>query len=275
MAKPLVDALRQSRELVSAANAPGPLERAAVRKLVRSIDEAIARLNGDPNRVDLASVVCHDLKDPLASIVMGAGFLHKTVGAKDDSARRVVNAIVRSAERLGHVISNFHDLAALETGRLTLDPHPWDVTAVLAAELDGLASMAAERGVRLAFETPDRPAMALCDRPRLIQVIHNLVSNAVRFTEAEGSVVIRVEANDPTGRRVRVIVRDTGRGIPPDRLPAVFDHAANAAQISRDGPGLGLPIVKGLVELHGGEVTATSVLGEGSSFEVLLPKAEC
>jgi signal transduction histidine kinase len=210
------------------------------------------------------------LKDPLASVVMGAGFLQKTLPSQDDGVRRVVNAIGRSADRLGQVIADFHDLARLESGRMAVDPRECDVTGVLAGAVDGLASRARERAVELTFEAPGGPRLAVCDRARLLQVISKLVLNAIAFTDAGGRVVLRAIADDEW---IRVVVSDTGRGIAADRLPLIFDHAANAGRTPRDGPGLGLAIAKGLVELQGGEVNVTSKEGEGTTFEVTLPKA--
>src|SRR5580704_201902 len=275
MSKSFVDVLRDARTLVSnasnASNAPviDPAETAVARKLIQNLDEAIARFEGTGPAVDRISVLCHDLKDPLASVVMGAGFLRKTVAAQDDGVRRVINAISRAADQLGQLISDFHDLSKLENGRLSVSARPCDVTADLAAGIDGLASRAAERKVELVFEAPVGPAVAVCDPARMLQAVTNLVANAIRFTEAGGRVVIRVQSDE---KWVRVVVSDTGRGIPADRLPTIFDPAANASRVSRDGPGLGLPIVKGLVELLHGRVTATSKEGEGSSFEVALPR---
>jgi len=270
VAKAFVDMLRDARLLVSSgastAGVADPVETA----VARNLDEAIARLEGTARGVERVSVLCHDLKDPLASVVMGAGFLRKTVASEDDGARRVVNAISRSADRLGQLISDFHDLAKLESGRLPVHPLACDVGVTLAGGIDGLALRAGEREVQLAFEPPAGPAIAMCDAGRLVQVVTNLVGNAIRFTEAGGRVVIRVQADDAW---VRVTVSDTGRGIAAERLTSIFDPVANSSRVSRDGPGLGLPIVKGLVELQHGKVTVTSKVGEGSSFEVALPKA--
>src|SRR5580692_6718048 len=111
MAKPFLEALREARALVSTARTEGSPEAAVARRLARSLDDAIARFDGTAPGVDLASVLCHDLKDPLASVVMGAGFLQKVLPPEDDGVRRVVNAIARSADRLGQIITDFHDLA--------------------------------------------------------------------------------------------------------------------------------------------------------------------
>jgi signal transduction histidine kinase len=271
MTKAFVDLLREARALVSAGRLADPVEAATARRLARDIDEAIARCEGGPPTMDLVSLVCHDLKDPLASVVMGAAYLQKTLVSDDDGeALRVVDAIARSADRLGRVISDFHDLAKVEAGRLLLETRACAIARVLAGTIDGLSSHAGERRVQLVFEAPGGAAVAVCDPARLAQAISNLVSNAIRFTEAGGRVVVRAEADE---KWIRVVVSDTGRGIPAERLARIFDRTANSIGTPRDGPGLGLAIVKGLVELQGGAVTVTSQVGEGTAFVVTLPRA--
>jgi signal transduction histidine kinase len=267
MASPFVIALRDALALLAAAPAE-PGEAGVARKIVREIEQSLARFEGkEATEADLISIVCHDLKDPLASIVMGAGFLRKTVPADDGAARRVVDAISRSTDRMSQVIGDFHDLAKLEAGRIALDLRPWDVAAVLHAAVPTFEPRARERGVRLELEVPHAPLIALSDRARLLQVVAKLVGNAIKFTGAEGRVVIRAEDG---GGGVRVAVSDSGRGIPSDRLPSIFDHAANARRTPRDGPGLGLAIAQGLAELHGSKIEVESRVEKGSVFSFVL-----
>jgi signal transduction histidine kinase len=244
-----------------------PGEAAVARRLARELDEAIVRLGGGPVEKDLLSIVCHDLKDPLASIVMGAGFLKKTI-APEDAARRVVDAIARSADRMTQVVSDFHDLSRLEAGTLTLERRPCDVASAVRATFETFTSQAKERGITLELQTAPEDVMASCDRGRLTQMVGKLLGNALKFTPRGGTVVVRVTAPGPDAL---VSVTDDGRGIPPEVLPTVFDRAANARRSPRDGPGLGLAIVRGLAELHGGRVAVESNLGQGSTFTIALP----
>jgi signal transduction histidine kinase len=268
MATPFVIALRGALALLAAAPAE-PSEAAVAKKIVREIEQSLARFEGrEGTEADLISIVCHDLKDPLASIVMGAGFLRKTVSADDSAARRVVDAIARSTDRMSQVISDFHDLAKLEAGRVTLDLRAWDVTAILRGALPTFEPRARERGVRLELEVPPEPLVALCDRARVLQVVSKLVGNAIKFTGAEGRVVISAVER---GENVRIAVTDTGRGIPPDRLTSIFDHAANARRTPRDGPGLGLAIAQGLLVLQASKIDVESHVENGSVFSFLLP----
>jgi signal transduction histidine kinase len=267
----LVEALRDARAQIEAAASTSkvqPGEAAVARRIERELERALARLEGGEADKDLISIVCHDLKDPLASIVMGAGFLRKTAAAEDATVARVVGAIARSADRLNQLVGDFHDLAKLEEGRLPIERRPSDVVVALRGAMGALEAVAKERSVTLAFECSEAPLVALCDPSRLVQAVSKLAGNALRFTPAAGQVTVRV-ARD--GDAVRVTVQDTGRGIAADRLPTIFDHAANARRTPRDGPGLGLAIVRGLVELQGGTVGVRSRVGEGSSFTFTLP----
>ena len=243
------------------------------RRLTRELDDAIARLSGVPPEKDLVSIVCHDLKDPLASIVMGAGFLKKTIPADEGGARRVIEAISRSADRMSQVVADFHDLAKLEGGVLPVEPRPCDVVAALQAAMPPLEAQAEERGISLTLDVPAEHPIATCDRARLVQMVTKLVGNALRFTPSEGRIVVKVTADPADAKWVRVSVEDTGRGIPPERIPTIFDRSANARRTPRDGPGLGLAIVRGLADLHGGEISVESRVGEGTTFTFTLPRA--
>lgn len=271
MPSPVVVALEEARSRIASAvdaDMAEAGEAVVARRLARDLDQAILRLQGREVERDLLSVICHDLKDPLASIVMGAGFLRKTVAREETSARRVIDAIARSAERMSQVIGDFHDLARLDTGRMVLDRQAGDVSSTLRAAVLSLESSAKEAGIRLELELPDAPLDAFCDRGRLLQIVSKLVGNALRFTPSQGGIVVRASRD---GDVVRVSVSDTGRGIPAERLSTIFDYAANARRTPRDGPGLGLAIVRGLVELQGGRVMVESRVDEGSVFAFTLP----
>ncbi len=270
MANSVIVALREARALIAGAKTAEPGEAAVARRITRDLDQALARLEGRDGEKDLISIVCHDLKDPLASIVMGTGFLRKTIAPEDGAARRVVDAIARSADRMSQVVGDFHDLAKLEMASLVVDARPCDVVAVVRGAMGPLEAQAHEKGVVLDVELPEAPVAARVDRAKLQQMVVKLVGNAIKFTGPEGRVTVRVRVEDTA---VRLSVTDTGRGIPPERLATIFDHSANAKRTPRDGPGLGLAIVKGLAELQGGTVTVDSRVNEGSTFTITLPAA--
>jgi signal transduction histidine kinase len=268
MTVPLITALREARAALASGATVEPRAAAMTRRLMRELDDAIAQIDGGQPDRDLVSIVCHDLRDPLASIIMGAGYLRKTISVDEGATRRVVDAISRSADRMNHVVTDFHDLAKLEAGLLSFEPQPCNVTAILQSAMAPFEAPARDRGIALTLETAGEPLVALCDAARSAQIASKLIGNAIKFTPAEGRVVVRVEKED---ERVRISVSDTGRGIAAERIGTIFDRAANARRTPRDGPGLGLAIVHGLVELCGGEVTVESRLGEGSTFSFTLP----
>ncbi len=280
MTTPLIVALREARAMLQAASTVEPVEASVARRLARELDDALNRLDpgkpGEPGESgerrepdkDLLSIVCHDLKDPLASIVMGAGFLKKTAPADDSAARRVVDAIARSADRMSQVIGDFNDLAKLEAGLLPFDPRPCDVVAILRGAIASFDAQAKERGLALVLDERGERLEVLADPIRLTQIATKLIANAIKFTPPGGRIAARAAESDG---RVRIAVSDTGRGIPADRFARIFDYAANARRNPRDGPGLGLAIVRGLVELHRGEIAVESRVGEGSTFSVSLP----
>jgi signal transduction histidine kinase len=262
----LLHTLRSARDALACADTAQPGEASVARRVLRELDEAIANLEGAPPEKDLLSVVCHDLKDPLASIVMGSSFLRKTL-PPDEGARRIVDAIARSAERMNQVVSDFHDLSRLEAGTLEIERRPVDVASVVRSVVDAHAARAKELEVELQLEAPDAPLVASCDRARVGQMLAKLLANALKFTGPRGRVLVRAWAE---GGEARLSVADTGRGIAEADLKSIFDRTANARRKPRNGPGLGLPMVRGLVEAQGGKVTVTSRPGEGSTFTVAL-----
>jgi signal transduction histidine kinase len=268
MTSTILTALRDARSALVASNTAEPGEAAVAKRLTRELDEAIRRLEGKEPEKDLVSIVCHDLKDPLASIVMGAGFLRKALPPDDGAARRVLEAIARSADRMNQVVGDFHDLAKLEGGLLQVDVRSCEVGGALEAAVAPFAAQAKEREVSLRLEPLTEPIVALCDRAKLAQIVSKLVGNALKFTRGGGQVVVQATREDGT---VRISVRDTGRGIAPERLGDIFDRAVNARRSPRDGPGLGLAIARGLVELQGGTVGVESRPDEGSLFWFTLP----
>ncbi len=218
-------------------------------------------------REDVFSVICHDLKDPLAAIVMGTNLLLKTVPEREDRTRRVLEAVSRAATRLDEVIRRCHDLTRLEQGRLELETKPHRLDDVLEAAAARLELVASRRNVRVEKEIRVSGERLVCDVDRVVEVVEHLGDNATRYTRS-GSIAFGAEVE---GHQVMVFVRDEGAGIPQQELDAIFDWRRNAARPTRDGTGLGLALVQGIVQAHGGKVTAESTPGKGSTFRFSLP----
>ncbi|MGK4007735.1 GAF domain-containing sensor histidine kinase [Sorangium sp. So ce1036] len=258
----------------------GPDDRALAEDLGRRAALAIdnARLYESAQRAirareELVAVVSHDLKSPLATIVMNTSLLRRKLPSSDESAelRRPVERIQKSADRMNRLIRDLLDLAKLDGGHVSIQPVAHDVAGLVSDAIELLREEAAEKSLRLEQGIELGVERALCDRDRILQVIANLVGNAIKFTPAGGEITLRAQ---PWGREVLLSVRDTGPGIPEDQRSRIFERYWQAKETAHQGTGLGLSIAKALVEVHGGRIWVESEVGEGSTFFFTLPMAE-
>jgi len=221
---------------------------------------------------EFLATVSHELRTPLNAVLGWARML----GSKQlppDRARHAIATIERNASALAHLIDDLLDVSRIVAGTLQLAPEPVDLVAVAQAALDVVRPLAATGNVELALSA-ELPAIETVsgDASRLQQVIVNLLANAIKFTPEGGRVGVFIERSNDC-MEVRVV--DTGQGISPDFLPHVFERfrqADGATTRRHTGLGLGLAIVRQLVELHGGTVHAASPgVGRGATFTVRLP----
>ncbi len=219
-------------------------------------------------REEVLAIVSHDLKNPLGAVLMSAVLLQR--GPPDPQRlQKHAASIHRNAQRMERLIHDLLDLSALDAGKFRVEPAPQEVAPLLADALSLLAPLAAEKGVRLEARPPSAGAIR-CDRERMLQVLSNLLGNALAFTPAGGRIEVRCE---PGGGGDAVFsVADTGVGIPEEDQPHVFDRYWRS-MASRRGSGLGLAIAKGIVEAHGGRIWFESRPGEGTTFHFTLPRA--
>ncbi|MBI1809911.1 MAG: PAS domain S-box protein [Gemmatimonadetes bacterium] len=233
-----------------------------------------ARLFGLANaatraRDDMLGVVSHDLRNPVNAIGMVARVLRESP-PEDPAARAdLVNAISDAAEWMDRLIRDLLDSGAIEAGRLSLERHREDVRPIVDSAVAMFEHLAEERGVILAVQCPEDLPPVDGDSARLVQVLCNLVSNAITHTERNGvvSVVASVQGSD-----LQFVVRDTGVGISREHLPHVFErHWRVPATKKKGGLGLGLAIAHGIVVAHGGRIWVESEPGQGTAFFVSLP----
>ena len=224
------------------------------------------------NRVkdEFLATLSHELRTPLNAVLGWAQILRLT--HDDPATRRALDIIERNAVAQGRLIDDLLDVSRIVSGKIRLDEEPVDLAVVVNAATESIAHTADARGLRLKVDvSPDLPAV-VGDAQRLQQVFWNLLSNAVKFSDAGAEVWITVRQN---GRSLQADVGDTGAGIAPEILPHVFDRftqADSSTTRAHAGLGLGLAIVRHLVELHGGTVSAESEgPGRGSTFRVELP----
>jgi PAS domain S-box-containing protein len=219
-------------------------------------------------RDDMIAVVSHDLGNPLSAIRIGTTLMMRS--AADDGARRHLEFIRQSAQQMETLVNDLLDVKRLESGNMALRTETVAIPDVMHNVLEVFRPIAEGRSVALESRCgPQLPDIS-GDRQRLIQVLSNLVGNALKFTEAGGRVII--DARE-TRDVVLFSVTDTGSGIEPAHLPHIFDRFWQARREGRKGLGLGLAIARGVVEAHGGHIWAESTPGEGSTFLFSIPAA--
>jgi PAS domain S-box-containing protein len=238
----------------------------AAAQQARSEAEAASRAKDD-----FLSVVSHELRTPLSSMTNWIRVLQKGTG---EQAQRAIDGIERAARAQSTLVEDLLDVSRIAAGRLRLDARTLDLRGVVTEALEGVRPAADAKGIRVSCDLGPSPIAVYGDPDRLEQVAWNLLSNAVKFTPAHGEVSITLESR---GDVVRLTVRDTGCGIAPEFLPYVFERfvqAESAATRRHGGLGLGLSIVRNLVELHGGTVAVESPgPSRGATFTVTLPSA--
>jgi signal transduction histidine kinase len=238
--------------------------------LDRSRDEPY-RGDLDDRRAEFLAVVSHELRTPLTSIVSFSELLRGEADGLSADGVRFLDIIERNADRLLRLIDDLLMLNRLEGGALPLEPVWVSIPGIVAEAVRNAVAAAAKSGVTIHLDADQGP-QARVDPRRLLQVVDNLIGNAVKFSSAGG--LVRVEAKYTARGSWRIDVSDTGIGIPPGEMTLLFDafvRGSNARIAGLPGTGLGLAIVKSLVEMHGGQVKVASTLGQGTTFSVLLP----
>ncbi|MEZ5319157.1 MAG: PAS domain-containing protein [Vicinamibacterales bacterium] len=220
---------------------------------------------------EFIAVVSHELRSPLSAITGWAQLLQQGRLGADERAR-AADKIALNARLLGGLIGDLLDVSSIVTGKLTVERVAIDVREAIDLAVEGDRADAAARGVTIDWRPPPDPLIVLGSLDRLRQVIHNLLANAIRFSPEGGTVGVRAALEDDV---IRLAVIDQGEGIPADFLPRLFDRFSQADASRRrrhGGLGLGLSIVRYLVEQHGGTVSAASEgPGRGARFDICLP----
>ncbi len=238
-------------------------------RLVSALRRAYEQL-GELDRLksNFISIASHELRTPLSLILLYAALLREEAGEK--TATRL-DAVLRAAMRLRNIIETMLNLSYLESGELELEVTCFDLREEVAAACEDYRPLVESNGLSLTTELPEREMPIYADRGKLRVVLDNLLSNALKFTPAGGKIDVALGWR---GRDLEISVSDTGIGIPPQALERIFDRfyqVEDHMTRRQGGMGLGLSIVKGLVEIHGGRVWAESKEGQGSRFTVVLP----
>ncbi|MFO0590062.1 MAG: HAMP domain-containing sensor histidine kinase [Polyangiaceae bacterium] len=265
------DALRSERHVG---------ERALAKLLAQeraSTDEALhlERIRADgliASRDEFLAIVSHDIRNLNGSIALSAEAITRAAGAaSNEHVLTLATRIHRISGQITRLVGDLLDVTSIEARRFVLAPATLDVGELVRDSLDVFEPIAIAKGVTLTGEPPPKGFTAWCDRERILQVLANLVGNAIKFTPGGGRVQIRTEE---AGGTLRVSVTDTGPGIAPANVDRIFERFWQATPRDRRGLGLGLFIARSIVEAHRGHIGVESVEGRGSTFWFAIPHAQ-
>jgi PAS domain S-box-containing protein len=280
----------------------GPIYSVVLRDVThqRHADEVTRKLLSDTEaavqaRDEVLGLVSHDLRNPVNAVKMlAAAILRATPGNTNEIIPPVItehaSVMLQAANQMDALIQDLLDVTRIESGRMTLSQLPVALTDVVRQTVRTLAPLAEDRGVTVSAELSDTLPLLDADPDRLVQLLANLVSNAIKFSNTGG--VVRIVASDEKGARadassdsvsdashdgasrfISISVIDEGAGIASHELPMVFDRFWQSKRTNRSGAGLGLAIARGIVRAHGGDITITSALNQGTTVLFTLPAA--
>jgi len=239
--------------------------------IVTILRDISKEVEADRAKNEFISTVSHELRTPMTAIKGYTDLLSGgAVGALNESQKHFLGVIKNNTDRLIALINDLLDISRIETGRVRFEPAPVKVGEIIADVVEAMAARAQERDLNLTYEVDAGLPEVMGDRGRLYQVMTNLVGNAINYTP-QGSVTVEATI---AGTAVQVSVHDTGVGIAPEDISNIFDRfyrADDPVVQEASGTGLGLPIVKMFVEMHGGRVWVDSEKEKGSTFTFILP----
>jgi signal transduction histidine kinase len=262
-------------------------EALSVSQQLESTNEALLRTSADAqeardaaqqaNRAksDFLAVMSHELRTPLNAIGGYADILHLGIyGEMTAKQRDALERIMRSQQMLLSLINDVLNFAKLDAGQVQYRMANVPVSEVLSGAEQLVAPQLEAKRLRYSVECPDQTLLVRADREKLLQIVLNLLSNAIKFTAPDGAITLMCDAD---AHWIRIHVRDTGLGIPPDRIESIFDafvQVDRALNRPHEGVGLGLSISRDLAQGMGGSLSVRSEVGEGSTFTVRLRRAE-
>jgi signal transduction histidine kinase len=222
-------------------------------------------------RDEMLSIVAHDLRNPLNAIILGVeGILEELSPGRLPAEFQTLQAVRTSARRMDRLIHDLLEVARIESGKLRVELHPERISFLVDEAVAMMRPLAESQGLDLRCRVDRSLPLVMVDGARILQVISNLMGNAIKFTPSGGTVEIEVE---PSGEEILVVVSDTGAGIPPEQIPHLFARHWQGSDRDRRGIGLGLAIAKGIVESHRGRIWVESQRGAGSRFYFTIPSS--
>jgi signal transduction histidine kinase len=232
---------------------------------------------------DLMAMVSHDLRTPLAAIKEAVSLLSETAASQlDERQLRYLTVAREEIDRLNRMIDNLIEVSRMDSGKVVLHCDALDLPELLSTATESLSPLVSKRNLTVERNIPSRLPPVMGDRDRLLRVLNNLLDNAIKYSPPGGTIRIGIELVDPDAEvlaekgtlantgYVQVTVSNDGNGIPPELLDRIFSRFERVDP-HVPGVGLGLAIVRSIVELHHGKVWAESTLGEGVRFHFTLP----
>ncbi len=242
----------------------------------KAAEEAVQQANdklreADQRKNEFLAVLSHELRNPLAPI-RNSVYISERATPGGEQSKRALSVIDRQVTHLGRIIDDLLDVTRISRGKVRLQPELTDLNEIVHQAGEDVRGLLRDAGIAFEIQIADHPVRALVDRTRIAQVLGNLLHNAIKFTPKGGRVTLALRQIE---NQAAVQIRDTGAGMAPQLIEHLFEPFVQAAQTldrSRGGLGLGLALAKGLVDLHGGSVSAESDgPGKGSTFTVRLP----
>lgn len=239
------------------------------RENARNLEE-LKKLNELKN--EFLSVVSHDLRSPLSTIGGYVNYLLKK-GSFNDLEKRYLLIIRDIADNLYQLVNELLDVSKLETGIMSISREETDISEIISTSINNFLLLAIDKNNQIIFQNNLSDPLAFIDRMKILQVLNNLIGNAIKFTE-NGTITVAASDADSL---IRVSVADTGVGIPSEKLEKIFSaytiHKSSGTR-GEKGTGLGLQICKRFVELHGGTIRVMSSVSRGSTFEFIIPRGQ-
>lgn len=220
------------------------------------------------------SNVSHELRTPITTIKLHAQLMRRN----PENWQEYLDILLKEVDHQAQLVKGILDISRVDAGRLEMDLQPTSLNTLVQEAVEGYQATAQKKNLTLKHHLPSHLPMALVDPQRMMQILNNLVTNAIRYTPQGGEIIVSTAVKQSEGRTwVTMTVEDNGIGIPEEELPHIFERFYRGDQprmMQISGTGLGLAIVKEIVELHGGDVTVESNVDKGSSFTVWLPIGE-